>query len=1190
MKNFVHLHVHTEYSLLDGAAKIKDLVAKASNSGAKALAITDHGNMYGVLSFYSACLAKKIKPLIGCEFYICNNLNKKINKDDMAHLVLIAKNDEGYHNLLKLNSIAYVEGFYYKPRIDYEVLAKHSKGLICLSACLAGHIPQFILQGRKEEAEALALKMKNMFEPGDFYLEIQDHRIPEQRQCNIELMQIGEKFGIKLVATNDVHYVEKADSEMQDILMCVQMGKTVYDADRMKFPTDEFYLKTREEMEQALAGFDNALDVTLEIADKCDVTIKAKEHGDIPGIDEKYVLPSNQNFIPVYKPDNGMEAYEFLRHITYEGLNKKYKEITPEIKERVETELTLIKELGFVEYFLIVWDYVKWADDNNIPVGPGRGSGAGSVVAYAINILRMDPLKHDLLFERFIHRERVSMPDFDVDFCYYRRGDVIEYTKRKYGEANVSMIVTFGTMAAKNAIRDVARVLGVPYSEADKITKNIPSKAPEGIKAPVLKYYFGKTGKPENDKFIMPSLMNIYESDELIKKVIDMAIKLEGFPRNTSTHASGVLIAPDRIENYVPLSRNGEDITTQCDMVELESLGLLKMDFLGLRTLTDIDKAVKYIKEIHGVEIDLDNLNYNDPKVFELMGSGNTDAVFQLESGGMKKFFKDLKPTNMEDIIAGIALYRPGPMDSIPKYLHNKQNPDKIVYAHPLLESILNVTYGCIVYQEQVMKVFQVLGGYSLGQADNVRRIMGKKKVDKMPYEREKFIFGVNDPSGKKSIAGCLKLGIPQKVAEEVFAEMASFASYAFNKSHAAGYAYLTYQTAYLKYYYEVEFLSAVLNNRITNLDEIKKYVTHARQENIEVLPPDINKSATYFSVENGKLRFGIGAIKNVGLNIVDSIIEEREKNGDFKTLEEFLKRVPHQALNRKCLESFILSGAFDCFGFARSCLMSCYQTLVDRNAKDRRSRESGQLSLFDNDSTVYENFKYPDLKEYNKETKLKFEKDVVGVYISGHPLSDHMDKFKTFTLTSDQLKPEADSDEFSDEMGQYAIADGTPVICGGILISIKKHITKKGKQEMAMMSVEDIYGTLEVIVFPKAYSIIKEKLIEDSLVTIVGKVSIREGDAPVVICENIIPWNNGNEAEKQEETSKKLYLKFNLMQKDLYEKVINLLEEYSGEDGVFAKCTAQNKAFKFPQTVTINNYLINALYGILGEKNVVVK
>ncbi|MDD2445938.1 MAG: DNA polymerase III subunit alpha [Clostridia bacterium] len=1193
MKNFVHLHVHTEFSLLDGATKIKDLVAKVKENGGSSVAITDHGNMYGVLNFYATCLAENIKPIIGCEFYISKNLSKKTGKEDIGHLILLAKNDEGYKNLLKLNSIAFVDGFYYKPRIDYEVLAEHSKGLIALSACLAGHIPNLILQGRKDEAEALALKMKNMFEPGDFYLEVQNHGIPEQQECNIGLIELSKKLNIKLVATNDVHYVEKTDAEMQDALMCVQMGKTIYDPDRMKFPSDEFYLKNRSEMEQSFIGLEEALDTTLEIADKCDVTIKSKAHGDIRGVDNKYVLPANDNLIPVFKPENGMNSSEFLRKITYDGINKKYKKVTPEIIERVETELSLINELGFVDYFLVVWDYVNWADKNKIPVGPGRGSGAGSVVAYAINILRMDPMKHDLIFERFIHRERVSMPDFDVDFCYYRRADVIEYSRQKYGASNVALIITFGTMATKNAIRDVARVMGMPYSEADKITKEIPLKTPEGIKGPALRYYFGKTGKPENDKFILPAIKNIYDNDDLAKKVVDLAIKLEGFPRNTSIHASGVLIAPGPVDNYVPLSRSGDDICTQFDMVELEGLGLLKMDFLGLRTLTDIDKTIKYIKELHDIDINLDEFEYNDPKVFELISSGNTYAVFQLESGGMIKFFKDLKPTNMEDIIAGIALYRPGPMDSIPKYIFNKRNPEKITYDHPLLENILNVTYGCIIYQEQVMKVFQVLGGYTLGQADNVRRIMGKKKVDKMPLEREKFIFGWKDPKGIKDIPGCIKLGVSEDIAEKVFAEMASFASYAFNKSHAAGYAYLTYQTAYLKCYYEVEFLACVLNNRITNLDEVKKYVTHAMSEKIEVLAPDVNKSQTYFSVENGKLRFGIGALKNVGLNVVNSIIEERENNGEFKSFEDLLKRISSQALNKKCLESLILSGALDLFGHTRSTLMASYQLLVDRILKDKKSKEMGQFSLFDNaDFAVEDTFNYPTLKEYNKETKLKYEKEIMGIYMSGHPLNDYLDKYKSFTLTSDQLIPEIESDEF-DEPRQFAIEDGSPVICGGILIEVRKHIVKSSKQTMAMLKLEDIYGIIELIVFPKTYSKIRDKLIEDSLVTVSGKISIRDGEAPSVICDNIIPWQNDlnkNPNDQIEIVGKKLYLKFDMLNNELYNSVYDLVEEYMGNNDVIIKCTSRNKNYKLPQGVSINNYLINALNGLLGEENVVTK
>lgn len=1245
VKKFVHLHVHTEFSLLDGAAKIKELVAKTVKQGGNAVAITDHGNMYGVIEFYGECLAKKIKPIIGCEFYISNDLHKKNGKEDIGHIVLIAKNDEGYHNLLKLNSIAFVDGFYYKPRIDYKVLEQYSTGLICLSACLAGHIPKLILQNRMDEAEALALKLKNMFDDGDFYLEIQNHGIPEQLECNIGLLEISKKIDVKLVATNDVHYINKEDAEMQDVLMCVQMGKTIYESDRMKFPTNEFYLKSREEMELAFSGFEEALDATQEIANKCDILIRSKSFGDISGVDEKYVLPANQNYFPEFTSPDGLTNYEFLRKITYEGVAKKYKNITPETKERIETELSLINELGFVEYFLIVWDYIRWADEQNIPVGPGRGSGAGSVVAYCINIIRMDPTKHDLIFERFIHRERVSMPDFDVDFCYYRRGEVIEYTRQKYGASNVTLIVTFGTMAARNAVRDVARVLGVPYSEADKITKEIPFKSPDGVYGPVLKYYFGATGKSENDKYIIPSLRTLYESDDTIKKVVDMAIRLEGFPRNTSTHASGVLIAPDRVDNFVALSRNGKDITTQVDMKELESLGLLKMDFLGLRTLTDIDKTLKYIKELRGIDIDIENLNYEDQNVYELIGSGNTDAVFQLESGGMKKFFHELRPTSLEDIIAGIAMYRPGPMDSIPKYLKNKRNPAEIKYAHPLLENILNVTYGCIVYQEQVMKVFQVLGGYTLGQADNVRRIMGKKQASKMPAEKEKFIFGWKDPRGKNDIPGCIKLGVPQEVGEEVFSEMAGFASYAFNKSHAAGYAYLTFQTAYLKCYYEVEFLTAVLNNRITKIDEVKKYITHARQEKIKVLPPDINKSETYFSVEDGGIRFGIGALKNVGLALVDDIISERKQGGEFASFEDFVKRVSSQALNKKCLESLILSGAFDSFGHTRSSLIQSYQFLCDRIMKDKKTREIGQYSFFDNETiTVQDSFVFPKIKEFNETTKLKFEKEYVGVYISGHPLNDYLDKFKDFTLTSDQLVHNSDddetgfetdaeynniisnkndyngeADEFYDVESSASLYDGMPVTCGGILSEIKKLFTKRNKQEMAMVKLEDLYGVINIIIFPKIFATYRNQIIEDSLVTISGKISLRDSDGPIIICETITPWeikdvneknkndvvsgrgsngtlylddeiigsNNGNEFSEKIQKIQKLYLKFDTKNVDLYNQVKKVLKKYSGNVKVIIKCTSRNQPLKFPLNIRINNYLFNSLNGLLGEENI---
>lgn len=1185
-EKFVHLHVHTEFSLLDGAAKIKQLVALSAERGNKAVAITDHGNMYGTLQFYTECLSHGIKPIIGSEFYVCEDHKQRGGKPVLNHLILLAKNNEGYKNLLKLSSISFVDGFYYKPRIDYNLLEQYHEGIICLSACLAGSIPQMILQNRLEDAEKLALRLKGLF-GDDFYLEIQNHGIEEQKIVMVELAKMSKKLGIKLVATNDVHYINKEDAEMQDVLMCVQMGKQIDDPDRLKFQTQEFYLKTYEEMALAFQGYEEALETTVEIADKCDVVIKSKLHGEL-GLEEKYVLPASKNYIPQYQPENGMTCFEFLKDMTYKGLYKKYKNVTPEILERAESELTIIHDLGFVEYFLVVWDYINYARNHDIPVGPGRGSGAGSIVAYAISITLIDPLKYDLIFERFIHKERVSMPDFDVDFDYDRRGEVIEYVRRRYTNSNVALIVTFGTMAAKNALRDVARVLRMPYSEVDKISKEIPDKLPEGIKKPpVLKYYFGVTGKPENDKYIVPALKKMYDEDQFLRRIVDMAVKLEGFPRNTSTHAAGVLIAPDRVDNFVPLSRNGEDITTQYNMIELEQLGLLKMDFLGLRTLTDIDKAIKYVEKIHGVKIDFYDMEYDDPKVYELISSGDTDAIFQLESAGMKKFMKELKPDCLEDIIAGVSLYRPGPMDSIPRYVKNKQNPDKIVYAHPCLEPILNVTYGCIVYQEQVMKVLQVMGGYTMGQADNVRRIMGKKKVEKMAYEREKFINGWKDPSGKSDIPGAVALGVPREVAEQVFSEMESFASYAFNKSHAAAYAHLSYQTAYLRCYYEIEFLTAVLNNRITNADEIKKYVTYTRKQGHEVYPPDINKSETYFSVENGNLRFGLGALKNVGVQLMEDVMAERTNNGPFKSFDDFINRVSPQALNKRCIEALILSGAFDSFGKSRSQLMAVYEIAVDKVSKDRKSKAKGQFSLFDNmELKSQDETQFPDIREFNRETKLKFEKDILGVYISGHPLEEYMDKYKDFTLTSDMLEPETIEEE--DETKYiYSLKDGTPVTCGGILSKVKKHITKADKKEMAMITLEDIYGTIEVMAFPKVYTKYKDVLKEDDLFTITGRISIRDGEAPVVMAESFVRWSAP--ALKEEQKNQKLCLKFDMQNKALYDKVYDTLLSYKGNSEVFSKCTTTEKKYKMPLKVNVVNHLINELNGLIGEENVIV-
>ena len=1196
MKDFVHLHVHTEFSLLDGIARIGKLVDIIKERGSRAVAITDHGNMYGTLQFYEECIKAGIKPILGCEFYICNDIKRKQGKDDIGHLVLLAKNEEGFHNLLKLNEIAYCEGFYYKPRIDYDVLAKHTKGVICLSACLAGHIPTLITQRLFNEAEKLTIKMKNMFEEGDFYLEIQDHGIPEQKMVNQYLAEFGKKHNIKLVATNDVHYLNKDDAELQDVLMCVQMGKFLDDPDRMKFSTDEFYLKTYDEMAQALPGYEEALETTLEIADKCDVVIKTKSLGEVFGIDERYKLHPAKNFIPVYKPSTGEDAYDFLRRISYEGLHRNYKEVTKELIDRLEMELGIIQEQGFVEYFLIVWDYINYATQVGIPVGPGRGSGAGSLVAYCSGITKIDPIRYNLFFERFINKERVSMPDFDVDFCMDRRGEVIEYAKRRYGEDHVANIVTFGCMQAKNAIRDVARVLRVPVAEVMKITKLVPNRLPDGIKRPpVLKYYFGTTGKPENDKFIVPELRELYDNDDTLRKVADIAIKLEGAPRNTSQHACGVLIAPEAVSTFVPVAVSEGQRVTQYNMSELEHMGLLKMDFLGLRTLTDIKKACDYIYENHGVKIDFYNMEYNDPKVFEMLANGETDAVFQLESGGFKKFMKELKPTCLEDIIAGVSLYRPGPMDSIPKFVKNKMNPDEIVYDDECLVDILDVTYGCIVYQEQVMKIVQVMAGYSMGQADNIRRIMGKKQVEKIDKEREKFINGWEDPEGKKSIPGAIKLGHDPNVADKIFNEMKEFAKYAFNKSHAAAYAHVTYQTAYLKCYYETEFITAILNDRITNADDIKKYVSFATSEGIEVLPPHVNKSGSYFKTEDNKIRFGLGGLKHVGTALTDAIIEEREKNGEFKSFEDFVTRAVGIGANKKAIECLILSGGCDCFGYLRSQYMAVYEKIVERAIKDKKSNQLGQMSFFGEDK-LQDVVDYPDIKEFSKKEMLKNEREIIGVYMSGHPLQDYVKRFESYNFSSDMLLQDEEEqhfeegvEEFDDDISENTgLQDGQTFVCGGIITESSKKRTKAGK-DFGIIKLEDLKGTMELVFYSNAYTKYKHLLEEDNLVTIKGKINMRDG-SPSLVGDVVILWQEEESVGTKSKPKNRLCLRFDTKNPDIHSKVKKSIMSYPGDVPVVVKCSSSGQVFNFPVTVRINNYLINELSGIIGNENIVVQ
>lgn len=1203
MADFVHLHVHTEYSLLDGISRIKKLVEITKERGYSAVAITDHGNMYGTLQFYEECIKSGVKPILGCEFYICSDLHRKQGKDDMGHLILLAKNNAGFHNLLKLNEIAFTEGYYYKPRIDYKVLAEHSEGVICLSACLAGHIPQYILQRRYDEAEALILKMNQMFAPGDFYLEIQNHGIPEQKIVNEFLAQMSKKHNIKMVATNDAHYLYKDDAEMQDVLMCVQMSKFLDDPDRMKFSTNEFYLKTYEEMKEAMVGFEEALDTTLEIANKCDVVIQTKSLAEIYEVDKRYKLPADKNFIPVYKPDTGEEPYEFLRRISYEGLYKNYSNVTQDLIDRLEMELEIIKDQGFVEYFLIVWDYINFAMKEGIPVGPGRGSGAGSLVAYCSGITKVDPIKYNLFFERFINKERVSMPDFDVDFCMDRRGEVVEYAKRRYGVDHVANIVTFGCMQAKNAIRDVGRVLRVPNSEVMSITKLIPNRLPDGIKKPpVLKYYFGTTGKPENDKYIIPELRELYDTNEDVKHIADMAIKLEGVPRNVSTHACGVLISPEPVSNYVPVAVSEGQRVTQYNMIELEHMGLLKMDFLGLRTLTDIKKACDYIYENHGVKIDFygKDFTYDDQEVYGMLANGNTDAVFQLESAGFKKVMKDLKPNCLEDIVAGVAMYRPGPMDSIPKFIHNKHNPDDVVYDDPCLEDILNVTYGCIVYQEQVMQIVQVMAGYSMGQADNIRRIMGKKQVEKIDAEKEKFINGWEDPSGKRSIPGAVKLGHKKEVAEKIFDEMKEFAKYAFNKSHACAYAHITYQTAYLKHYYETEFLTAILNNRITNADNITKYVSFARSEGIEVLPPDINRSYSYFHTEGKAIRFGLGGLKHVGTALTDSIIEERQANGEYKSFEDFVSRAVQIGVNKKAIECLILSGAFDCFGKLRSQYMAVYEKAVERAVKDKKSAQLGQFSFFDNigDNALEDTLDYPNIKEFNKKTLLNYEREIVGVYMSGHPLQDYVKKFDNFTLSSDmiiqddEIQVDSEDDEMRMEVGdiinENSLEDGQPFTCGGIITEVNMKRTKTGKS-MCYVKLEDLKGIMELTFFSTAVAKYRSILEEGNLVTIKGRINIRPGMPLSVVGEAVFLWQD-EEEKARAEGREKLYLKYDTKNPDLNSKVKNSLETYPGETQVVVRCSSSGKAFTYPHNVKINNHLINELSGIIGDENIILK
>ena len=1074
---FVHLHIHSEYSLLDGANRIKDLPVRAKELGMNAIAITDHGVMFGAIDFYKACKANGVKPIIGCEVYVAPRGRKdkepKIN-EKYNHLILLAKNNEGYKNLAKLVSLGFIEGFYYKPRIDKEILEKYHEGIICLSACLAGEVNQAILNNNIEEAKKVALWFKNLFGE-DYYLEVQNNGIKEQVLVNQKLVDLSRELNIPLVATNDAHYLKKEDAYNHEVLLCIQTGKKMTDEDRMRFDTDELYVKSPEEMIEYFKNIPEAIENTVKIAEKCNVEFEFG-HTILPNYDV---------------PEQYSTHYDYLESLTQAGLAKRYgQNITKEIQDRAQYELSVIKKMGYVDYFLIVWDYINYAKTHNIPVGPGRGSGAGSIVAYSIGITDIDPIKYNLIFERFLNPERISMPDFDVDFCYEKRDKVIEYVCDKYGKENVSQIITFGTMSARMVIRDVGRALDVPYAETDKLAKMIPNELHITIKKAL-----------EQNR----ELKELYENDATVKKLIEIAMALEGMPRQASTHACGIVITKEPVVNYVPLYMRDNTISTQYIMTTLEELGLLKMDFLGLRTLTVIQDTIDLVKKDKCIDVEFDK-DMNDPKVYKLWQDGNSVGIFQFESQGMTNFMKELKPDCLEDIIAGVSLYRPGPMDQIPRYIANKKDPEHAVYTHPALKPILEVTYGCMVYQEQVMQIVRDVAGYSLGRADLVRRAMGKKKLDVMAKEREIFINGQLDENGNIVVPGCVRNGIDAESANKIFDEMAEFAKYAFNKSHAAAYAVVSYRTAYLKAYYPAEFMAATLNSFLGNLDKIPDYIEECKRLNIQILKPDINKSYTKFTVDNEKIRFGLGSIKNVGTAAVDEIVEERTKNGEFKDFADFCERIKDLSVNKKCVESLTKAGAFDNFEQTRSTLIASYETIIDTISNSDKKSFDGQVSMFD--LTPVENKKIDEIKynytilpEYTEKEMLFMEKEMLGIYISGHPLEKIKSQIELQTTINTYQMKKINSD--IEETGMSEFEDNQFVKYAGIVTSVKKKYTKTNKL-MAFITVEDMYGPTEVIVFENCYQNCANILVEDSIILVEGRLSVREDEDTKIVARDI--------------------------------------------------------------------------------------
>lgn len=1151
---FTHLHVHSEYSLLDCSAKITELVKRTKELGMDSIALTDHGVMYGVIDFYKAAKDVGIKPILGCEVYVSSGsrLDKESKKDNFYyHLILLAENNEGYQNLIKLVSLGFTEGFYYKPRVDIEILKKYSKGLIALSACLGGPIAKTILKVSYEKALEKALVYNEIFGQGNFFIEIQDHGIKEQKLVNPQLIKISKETNIPLVCTNDTHYIYQEDSKAHDILLCIKTAKTINDEDRMRYFGDQFYIKSPKEMYDLFPYAKEALENTYEISKRCNVDIEF-----------------NTYRLPKFKLDEGQDAILYLENLCFEGLANRYENITEELRDRLNYELGVIKEMGFVDYFLIVWDFIKYAIDNSIIVGPGRGSAAGSIVAYCLRITDVDPIKYNLLFERFLNPERISMPDIDIDFCYERRQEVINYVIKKYGIEHVAQIVTFGTMAARGAIRDVGRALAIPYQTVDTIAKLVPFEIGITIKKALA---------------MNSELKSYYDEDSDIKYLMDMSMKLEGLPRHSSTHAAGVVICNEPLTEYVPLHQNDGVVATQFTMNTLEELGLLKMDFLGLRTLTVIQNTLSEIKRIYDIDINFSKMEMDDSNVFELISQGKTEGVFQLESSGMKSFMKELQPRNLEDIIAGISLYRPGPMDFIPKYIAGKRNKDNIKYTHKALEPILNTTYGCIVYQEQVMQIVRDLGGYSLGRSDLIRRAMSKKKTSVMEEERKNFVFGLSD-----DVPGCIKNGIDQASAEKIFDEMTDFAKYAFNKSHAAAYAIIGYETAWLKFYYPVEFMAALMTSVMGAANtKVAEYIYECKKMNIKLLPPDINEGFGHFSVKDNSIRFGLSAIKNLGRPTIAGLVKDRQENGKFKSLTDFIHRMESRDLNKRGIESLIKAGAFDSLGGKRIQYMVVYKQILNEINSNNKKNIEGQMSLFELILTEEEIYKdeLPEMVEYNIREALNMEKEVLGIYVTGHPLSEYESVLnKHINATSKDFILD---ENIESENEPTKIEDYQDVTVGGLITSKSIKYTKNNKI-MAFITIEDIFGSIEVIIFPDVYDKYLGKLIEDSVVLVKGKASVKEDEDSKIICNKLIFFN-----ELDEKPKPTLWLK---IPKDVtLEKgeLTDLLSMFPGDTPIIIYDEKNKKKFKADEQFWVSTddiILFDRLKLILGEKSIVIK